>query len=81
MSIFRRLGQGENNLGIMTPHNYTTGDMQFTPNVISLGYKMWPYIIIRETVLCPFGRIGMLITLVKRAIEMVKAYNKDSLQM
>lgn len=79
--ILSRLGNGENDLGDVTPNQYTVGGIQLTPDTIRLGSKVRPYIIRNGTVLRPDGRTGMFVTFVQRAVEMATIYSSQSPRM
>ncbi|KAL3789816.1 hypothetical protein ACHAW5_011239 [Stephanodiscus triporus] len=79
--ILSRLGQGENDLGAVTPNQYTVGGVELTPDIIRLGTKVRPYIIRNGTVLRPDGRTGMFVTLVQRAVEMATSSSSQSPRM
>ena len=81
LTILSRLGNGENDLGDITPNQYTVGGIQLTPDTIRLGPKVRPYIIRNGTVLRPDGRTGMFVTLVQRAVEMATIYSSQSPRM
>ena len=81
VKILERLGNDEDNLGTVTPNNYTVGGVPLTPNVIRLGTKVRPYIIKDGTVLRPGGRTGMFVTLVQRAVELAVSLADKSPRM
>ena len=81
LTILSRLGDGENDLGDITPNQYTVGGIQLTPDTIRLGPKVRPYIIRNGTVLRPDGRTGMFVTFVQRAVEMAGIYSSQSSRM
>jgi len=81
VKIFERLGKGEDELGTVTPNNYTVGGVKLTPDTIRLGNKVRPYIIKDGTVLRPGGRTGMFVTLVQRAVEMAVSLSEKSPRM
>lgn len=78
VEVLSRLGRGEDELGTVTPNNYTVGGVPLTPDVVRLGTKVRPYIIRGGTVLRPGGRTGMFVTLVQRAVEMASLLTEDS---
>ena len=81
VKISERLGNGENDMGAVTPIEHTVGGVTLTPETIRLGKKVRPYIIKDGTVLRPNGRTGVFVTLVQRAVEMAVALSHESPRM
>ena len=90
VNILARLGNGENQLGDVTPQNYTQFGVPINEDTIRMHGMVRPYIIRGRTVLRPEGRTGMFVTLVQRAVELagtlqdnprMKALYEDDLPM
>lgn len=81
VNILSRLGVGENELGSITPAEYTVGGAILHPDVVRLGPHVRPYIIRDGTVLRPDGRTGMFVTLVQRAVELAATLSSTSPRM
>jgi hypothetical protein len=59
VSILARLGNGENQLGDVSPQNYTQNGVPIDENTVRMHGMVRPYIIRGGTVLRPEGRTGM----------------------
>jgi hypothetical protein len=81
VNVLSRLGNGEDELGTVTPNQYTVGGAELAPDTVRLGTKVRPYIIRNGTVLRPGGRTGMFVTFVQRAVEMAVSLSSTSPRM
>ena len=81
VSIFARLGKGENQLGDVTPQNYTQNGVPIDESTVRMHGMVRPYIIRGGTVLRPEGRTGMFVTLVQRAVELAGTLKEQDARM
>lgn len=79
--ILARLGNGENQLGGLSPQNFTQNGVPIDENTIRLHGMVRPYIIKNGTVLRPEGRTGMFVTLVQRAVELAASLKEQDTRM
>ena len=81
VQILARLGNGENQLGDVTPQNYTQNGVPITEDTVRMHGMVRPYIIRGGTVLRPEGRTGMFVTLVQRAVELAGSLKDQDAKM
>jgi hypothetical protein len=81
VNILARLGSGENQLGDVSPQNYTQNGVPIDENTVRMHGMVRPYIIRDGTVLRPEGRTGMFVTLVQRAVELAGSLKEQDTKM